>query len=40
MGSNSTGVRDSFFSFSMEAHFRSRVITQKVLFGIFIQHFN
>ena len=34
-----TGVRD-FFSFSMWAHFPSRAFTLKVLFGIFIQHFN
>ena len=36
VGSNPTGVRD-FFSFSVWAHFLSRAIAQKVLFGIFIR---
>ena len=39
MGSNPTGIKD-FFSFSVWAHFLSRAIAQKVLFGIFAQNFN
>ena len=40
MGSNCTGVR-GFFSFSVWTHFLSRAFThQKVLFGIFKEHFN
>ena len=38
-GSIPTEIRD-FFSFSVWAHFLSRVVAQKILFGKFIQHFN
>ena len=39
VGLNPVGAID-FFSFSVWAHFLSRANAQKVLFRIFIQHFN
>ena len=38
--SGGRGVVRDFFSFSVWAHFLSRVFAQKILFGIFIQNFN
>ena len=39
VGSNPTGDTD-LFSFSVLAHFLSRAIAQKVLFGTILEHFN